>query len=1110
MADLSDLPLEPLRRLARSLIYDRSRAEDVVQEAWLAALRRDPEPESLRAWLAGAVRRIARSTGRDELRRAAREERAARPEAQPSAADATSRIEILRRLLDAGEALDEPYRTAIVLRFFDELPPRAIAKKLGLPVNTVRTHVRRGLERLRRDLDGERGQGRQTCLAALVPFAGRPWTLVLGAPSLSTPHTIGVLVLKNKVLAAALVLAMLGVSWVALRTLVASAPRQQEAVAALTARDREHAAVAPPSPAIELAPQGVVQREPQAGALTPSTATWIVRGHATRGAREPFPGLSLVGRVHAGPRPSGEVLLEKRFRADESGDFVWALEPPTSTVTVFVIPVAERHLTFDRWDVFNPGDPPPEKFVVFAYPLDVTVSGVVRDPEQRPVAGARVLHPDHVGTHPEDRETLTGEDGTFTTMFSSYFHEDTLQVVAAGFAQARRNLGSLQPGETTTPDLILERELRVHGRVIDEHAAPLSGARVGPMYPYDHLSTTTDENGSFELGTLPAHGTDRRLCASLEGYVQASVRLEDGQDEVEFRLERGARVSGRVRAESGASIAGAWLSVGPTPWPEPRIETWSDAEGRFALERVPAGDQYVWVWRTGFAELRHDLAVPDSGEALDGVEIVLGDDHVLGGTVLGWDGQPLSWAMVYAEDTAPSYPDHVEGFQTWTGAEGRFVIDGLPKMRVLLGVLGKGHARFEQEFDERDRDDLVLRPVRSAGLAGRVVDAESGAPIRAFVLRIVSSAAIPSEERIGSYSAEYDRGVAIRNDEGAWQVVEDWEPGRATAVEIRAEGYAPAQAERVETAIDPDPDACVIRLVHGTRVTGRVVAKENGSPIAGANVRCVTASEALGSRRRDDAWIAATTDSAGRFELVDVPTGSMSLVVDAHERSTAIDGPFPVNGPAPIERWIELGQGARIRGRLLDGAGHGLASEIVSAYGLEVAGEQREWTATTADDGAFVLANLPAGLFHVRWERRSPAGASQVVTDGRRLLTLKAYDLLQLVTLAPDEERELDLQPKGKATVRGTLRFAGELPAVVTVMFSPRSPPGEEPSHWAKGGRSVLAENGRFEATNVEAGTYTVMAYVSMPDNTLASGVAQAEVPEEGTLEVELLLEPRR
>ena len=147
------LPVDSLRRLARSLLYDSHRADDVVQEAWLAALRREREPAELGSWLAGTVRRLASNSRRGEARRIEHERRSARKEAQPGADELSARLEILRRMLDAVDRLEEPYRTTIGLRFFEELPPRMIAKRQELPVETVRTRIKRGLQQLRRELD---------------------------------------------------------------------------------------------------------------------------------------------------------------------------------------------------------------------------------------------------------------------------------------------------------------------------------------------------------------------------------------------------------------------------------------------------------------------------------------------------------------------------------------------------------------------------------------------------------------------------------------------------------------------------------------------------------------------------------------------------------------------------------------------------------------------------------------------------------------------------------------------------------------------------------------------------------------------------------------------
>jgi RNA polymerase sigma-70 factor (ECF subfamily) len=54
----------------------------------------------------------------------------------------------------AVAALGEPYREVVALRFFGELSLEEIAGVTRRPVNTVKTHLRRGLERLRQRIGG--------------------------------------------------------------------------------------------------------------------------------------------------------------------------------------------------------------------------------------------------------------------------------------------------------------------------------------------------------------------------------------------------------------------------------------------------------------------------------------------------------------------------------------------------------------------------------------------------------------------------------------------------------------------------------------------------------------------------------------------------------------------------------------------------------------------------------------------------------------------------------------------------------------------------------------------------------------------------------------------
>ncbi|MEQ8765504.1 MAG: sigma-70 family RNA polymerase sigma factor [Planctomycetota bacterium] len=171
-----------VRSLARRLLRDESLVDDVVQDTWLTALRREPEdPSRLRAWLARIARNLAFEERRTETRRRRRERRAAKPEPLPSTEEILVREALRRRVVEAVLSLHEPYRTTVLLRFFEDLPPRAIARRLDVPVETVKTRLRRAFEKLRVDLQHERTERRQLLLG-LAGLAGLRSELFRAAP----------------------------------------------------------------------------------------------------------------------------------------------------------------------------------------------------------------------------------------------------------------------------------------------------------------------------------------------------------------------------------------------------------------------------------------------------------------------------------------------------------------------------------------------------------------------------------------------------------------------------------------------------------------------------------------------------------------------------------------------------------------------------------------------------------------------------------------------------------------------------------------------------------------------------------------------------------------
>jgi RNA polymerase sigma-70 factor (ECF subfamily) len=133
-------------------------AEDLVQQVFIAAWqgreRFDPSKGSLGAWLSG----ITRFKAIDHLRAAGR--RPSTPSAEVGEREAVEPVVdrvvdrmVLSRALDT---LPAARREVVELGFFDDLTHPEIAERLDLPLGTVKSHMRRGLEALQRELEDSR------------------------------------------------------------------------------------------------------------------------------------------------------------------------------------------------------------------------------------------------------------------------------------------------------------------------------------------------------------------------------------------------------------------------------------------------------------------------------------------------------------------------------------------------------------------------------------------------------------------------------------------------------------------------------------------------------------------------------------------------------------------------------------------------------------------------------------------------------------------------------------------------------------------------------------------------------------------------------------------
>jgi RNA polymerase sigma-70 factor (sigma-E family) len=138
-----------LVRLARFFVDDRNAAEDLVQEAFIRLARtvgRIRDAERTPAYLRSIVLNLARDHNRRGLV-SLRHQPAADP-APPSVEEEIGVREDQRRVIEALRGLPKRQRDCLVLRYYLELGVAEIAADLGLSVNSVKTHLQRGLRAL--------------------------------------------------------------------------------------------------------------------------------------------------------------------------------------------------------------------------------------------------------------------------------------------------------------------------------------------------------------------------------------------------------------------------------------------------------------------------------------------------------------------------------------------------------------------------------------------------------------------------------------------------------------------------------------------------------------------------------------------------------------------------------------------------------------------------------------------------------------------------------------------------------------------------------------------------------------------------------------------------
>lgn len=343
---------------------------------------------------------------------------------------------------------------------------------------------------------------------------------------------------------------------------------------------------------------------------------------------------------------------------------------------------------------------PPEPPLVIALEAAATLSGVVVDEDGDPVAGASI------GIRAQGGG-LGGLGGSFASGNSDEEGRFTVQnvppgdlvvtVSARGFQTLEKTGLQVERGQDLEDQrFVLEPGALVAGRVLDASGRPVPEALVQVLQDDSarrlgrFSSASSDADGNYLLeGVSPG---PRSFAAEHGDHVRAVRDLEvvAGENRLDFRLEAGSRVSGRVVDEGGSPVAGAVIGTSRTGGHLGfgRSDVTSDDSGAFELEGLEPGTYTLTARKEGYAGATlEDVQVGPA--PLSGLELRMERGALVTGRLLGVELNDLANATVMAGDAGGQ---RLAAMGT-VDYEGRYRVEGLtPGDWTLVASLGEGKA----------------------------------------------------------------------------------------------------------------------------------------------------------------------------------------------------------------------------------------------------------------------------------------------------------------------------------------------------------------------------------------------------------------------------------
>jgi RNA polymerase sigma factor (sigma-70 family) len=553
-----------------------------------------------------------------------------------------------------------------------------------------------------------------------------------------------------------------------------------------------------------------------------------------------------------------------------------------------------------------------------------------------------------------------------------------------------------KPSAVDQPKPVLKGKGFFRGKVLDPDGRPANGASVvlravhweRPSETAMEEIATADNTGQFEFANL-AMGW-YAVSATGPGtaaYNERRLNEEKPETDVVLNLTPAGSISGVVRSEAGAPIAGA------TVFPYEReghgyrwnrnlavaARATTDANGVFELSNIAAPAWKLCAKADGYATKISEY-VPLGSKSAD--IRMAGGGSIHGVVVLKGDGSPVAGAEVGVREK-----HWVDDFETKTDKDGAFKLANLNLgdywLRVDKANLVPATGPVQVTVVKSDTPNGLHIELSEGGvISGRVYDAETGEGLAGQEVAARTSETAQGPEREAKTDADgvyrLEGLLAAAYNISADRPEEYIDPGFSN------EKSATAKPGTVVDGID-------FPTSKGLSITGRVV-DAKGRPVEGVRVD-----------PNHGPWqVNDTTDAEGLFTLGPVePTNRMFISAKKSGMVGAPQGPFRVQPPGLDGIELVVEEAASISGVLVDGDDNPVSGMKLLAWPTPSPGGTTLPDYKTGADGTFHFDDLFGGTYMLVAQ---PPGSHSIGNNELDRITVEAGEDVRDVTLVYDEE----------------------------------------------------------------------------------------------------------